>query len=470
MTATRRRFLHRSLHAAMGGVGLFGSLGTLQLVEAATRAAGGVPSDYKAMVCVFLFGGNDSFNMVVPCDNSHYGIYNATRPALAIPQAALLPLTPQPGGLPSDGGSYGLHPAMPELRDLFNAQQASILANVGTLIGPITQSEYQNHSRPVPPQLFSHDDQSHFWQTSRPDDISAAGWGGRIADLLHAANPGQDLPMTLSLAGQSVQQRGDVIDQYVMNPCSSDGSSCGVAGIDYLDVYQNELGAQSFQALMAPATQTHLFERAYADATRRSIATYTTLQGMLQTLPIWSVPFPNSSLGAQLRQVANLINVRGPGALDMRRQIFFVAQGGHDTHDNQLGTQAALLADLSASLHAFYQATVQMGIATDVTTFTASDFGRSLSTNGDGTDHGWGGHHFVMGGGVRGGHFFGQMPSLLQYGNPDDAGYGQIIPTTGVDQYAATLARWFGVDAAGLDTIFPSLALYPTQDLGFFVP
>jgi len=218
---------------------------------------------------------------------------------------------------------------------------------------------------------------------------------------------------------------------------------------------------------MAQGSQNHMFERAYAQATRRSIATYERLGTLLDTLPVWTTPFPQSSLGAQLRQVANLINVRGPAGLDMRRQIFFVSAGGYDTHDDQLGTHAAILADLSASLDAFYRATVQMGIANEVTTFTASDFGRTLSTNGDGTDHGWGGHHFVLGGAVHGGRFFGQMPSLAQTGNPNDAGYGQIIPTTGVDQYAATLASWFGVANGDLGTLFPRLGEYASSNLGF---
>ena len=471
MNVNRRRFLRRSVHAALGGASLYSGLGTLRLVEAATRASGAVLPDYKALVCVFLYGGNDSFNTVVPYDNTHYGIYNATRPAMALDQAAvaaqsLMPQATQmglPGGPPSDGGSYGLHPSMPELRALFNAQHASVVANVGTLIGPLTQAQYQNHTHPVPPQLFSHDDQSNFWQTSRPDDANASGWAGRIADLLYDANPTQQLPMTISLSGQNLFQRGSSIDQYVMG-------AYGVDSIAYLNEYQNQLGADTFNALMAQGTQAHMFERAYADATRRAIATYELLQQVLNPLPTWTSPFPNSYLGAQLRQVANLINVRGPGGLDMRRQIFFVAQGGYDTHDDQLATQTGLLADLSASLDAFYKATEQMGIASEVTTFTASDFGRTLSTNGDGTDHGWGGHHFVLGGAVRGGRFFGQMPSLLQNGNPDDAGYGQIIPTTGVDQYAATLARWFGVDNSGLNTIFPNLGEYATADLGFFAP
>lgn len=465
----RRAFLRRAIGSALGGAALYGPLGSLNLIAAAAQAAqGGTFSDYKALVCVFLYGGNDSFNTVVPHDPTRYAVYAATRPAMAIAQSevAAQALSPQPfaagapGGPASDGGSYGLHPSMPELRQLFNDQRMAVVANVGTLLGPITRAQYQAGSHPRPPQLFSHDDQANFWQTSRPDDANANGWGGRIADLLHAVNPNTQLPMTLSLSSQSLFQRGAAIDQYVVG-------ADAIESLAYLNVYQNEVGAQTFHALMAEGVQAHLFERAYAGATRRAIDTYQMLQQALDPLPVWAMSFPETALGRQLRQVANLIHARGPGALDMRRQLFFVSQGGYDTHDLQLATHAAILRDLSQSLAAFEAAMLQMGVADQVTAFTASDFGRTLSTNGDGTDHGWGGHHFVLGGAVRGGRFFGQMPSLAQNANADDAGYGQIIPTTSVDQYAATLAAWFGVNSSGLADIFPNLGLYSTPDLGF---
>lgn len=467
MNVNRREFLRRSIASALGGVSLYSALGNLKLVEAATK--GLVFNDYKALVCVFLHGGNDSFNTVIPYDAAHYDIYAATRPAMQVAQAGVQAnaLTPQPTHLPGDGGSYGLHPNMGALRQLFNDQRAAVVANVGPLLQPITKAQYQSNPGLAPPQLFSHDDQANFWQTSRPDDANADGWGGRVADLLHSGNPNQSLSMTMSLSEQSLFQRGSSVDQYVMKSCSTDGSSCGVDRIEYLGQYQNELGTEAFDALMAQDTQAHLFERAYADGTRRAIRNYQTLGSVLSPLPVWNVAFPQTSLGQQLRQVANLINVRN--ALDMRRQIFFVSQGGYDTHDDQAVLHPQLLADLSDSLDAFYQATAQMGagVRDGVTTFTASDFGRTLSTNGDGTDHGWGGHHFVLGGAVRGGRFFGTMPSLAQTGNPDDAGYGQLIPTTSTDQYAATLARWFGVAQGDLPTLFPRLSQFNTADLGF---
>jgi uncharacterized protein (DUF1501 family) len=468
MHFNRREFLRRSIYSALGGVGLYSALGNLQLVSAAARdgMGKGAPGQYQALVCVFLFGGNDSCNTIVPYSAPHYGIYQATRPAVALSQASIaaLALAPQPiapglpGGPPSDGASYGLHPSMPELRGLFNSQRAAVIGNVGTLLGPITQAQYQNGTHAAPPQLFSHDDQSNFWQTSRPDDVNANGWGGRIADLLHAGNSNQQLPMTISISGQNLFQRGATVDQYVM-------SSAGVPPIEYLEIYQNELGVEAFNALMAQGTQPHMFERGYANAMRRSIATYEMVNTALNAATPLATVFPNRNLGNQLRMVANMINVRA--ALGMQKQVFYVGLGGFDTHNDQLATQANILTDLSQSLKAFYDATVEMGLSESVTTFTASDFGRTLSTNSDGTDHGWGGHHFVVGGAVRGGRFFGAMNSLAQNGNPNDAGYGQIIPTTSVDQYAATLASWFGVGAGGIADIFPTLPQYATPNLGF---
>jgi uncharacterized protein (DUF1501 family) len=468
MNPNRRDFLRRSIASALGGASLYSALGNLQLVHAAANAAkGGVFADYKALVCVFLHGGNDSFNTIVPRDNTNYQVYSATRPAMLVPQDinGLRALNPLATHLPGDGGLYSLHPSMPELATLFNGGQAAVVANVGPLLEPLTKAQYQADTRRAPAQLFSHDDQANFWQTSRSDDANADGWGGRVADLLDAgANPNGQVSMTMSLGSQSLFQRGNTVDQYVMSPCYSDGF-CTVERIDYLGAYQNALGAQSFNALAAQGTQAHVFERAYANGTRRAIANYETLRAVLNPLPAWSTPFPLTGIGGQLRQVANLINVRN--TLGMKRQVFFVGLGGFDTHDEQIDIQTALLGQLSAAMHAFYQATVQMGIAANVTQFTASDFGRTLSTNGDGTDHGWGGHHFVLGGAVRGQRFYGRMPSLAKANNPDDAAYGQVIPTTSVDQYAATLATWFGVAPGDLDTLFPLLYRFPTSDLGF---
>lgn len=470
MNFDRRTFLRTSLSASLAGVACNSAFGQLQLLQAAGNLAPKVAAtDYRALVCVFLNGGNDSVNTLVPFDPEHYGIYAATRPVLALPQTeiaarALNPLARQdgrPGGAPSDGAQYGVHPAFAPMQHLFNTRRAAIIANVGTLLGPISKSEYRAGTSGIPPLLFSHDDQANAWQASVADQSESLGWGGRMVDLLHAGNPNPRMPMAISMSGQSLFHRGRSVDQYVMN-------AQGVRTLDYLNPlnpYQNEASQRAKHSLMASGIQTHMFERAVANATRRSISTYQLLEAAMRNLPHWEMPFPKTSLGAQLQQVANVISARQ--TLGLRRQVFYVSMGGFDTHDEQLLAHPALLASLSQALNSFYLATEQMGIAQQVTAFTASDFGRSLSSNGDGSDHGWGGHHFVVGGAVRGGRFYGKMPSLRQHDNPDDTGYGQLIPTTGVDPYSATLAAWFGIEQGPLRDIFPHLHRFPEADLGF---
>ncbi len=470
MHVDRRRFLRKSLAAALGGVALHSAFGNLRLISAAAAQRPYVFGDYKALVCVFLFGGNDSFNTVVPVGGQPRNDYLASRGGLAIPDAALHALNPVAGGGPA---GYGLHPAMPEMAQLFNAGKAAIVANVGGLLYPITQAEYQAQSVPVPPQLFSHSDQSVQWQTSRPDDASANGWGGRVADLLHEANSG-DVPMSISLGGNNPFQRGAIVNPYGIGTEGVERLNYSDGGPEswYLEG-DNSAGEAAFDALIEPGTQAHLLERAFAGATRRSIDNYRLIAAALGTPPAWDTPFPDpevNRLSAQLQMVARLIAVRG--ALGMSRQVFYVSVGGYDTHAAQLDEHDYLLGQLSQALHAFHAATVQLGVESGVTTFTASDFGRSLAVNSAGTDHGWGGHHFVLGGGVRGQRFYGALPSLAPNGNPDDTGYGQVIPTIAVDQYSATLARWFGVDAGGISDIFPNLGRFGAHgggDLGFLL-
>ncbi|UXI67224.1 DUF1501 domain-containing protein [Tahibacter amnicola] len=458
----RRDFLRRCVHATVGGVGLYSALGSMRLVSAATaHTNGGIFPDYKALVCVFLYGGNDSFNTIVPRDASHYATYAASRGSLAVPQGQLLALNPLADGLPGDGAQYGLHPSMSQLAGLFNTGRAAVMANVGPLLYPITKPQYQAQTVPVPPQLFSHDDQANFWQTARADNPNANGWGGRVADMLYSGNPNQNLSMLTSLSGEALFQRGETVNQYIM-------SSYGVEPIGYLDSWGNDDGVTAFNALMQSGTQAHVFERAYANKVTGAIANYEVIGSALNQVGNLTTAFPDTDLGRQLRMVARLIKARN--VFDMRRQIFFVAQGGYDTHGDQTAQHPALLEELSGALKAFYDATVELNVANNVTAFTASDFGRTLSINGDGTDHGWGGHQFVVGGAVRGQRFYGRMPSLAQNNNPDDAGYGQLIPTMAVDQYSATLARWFGLSETGITDIFPNVGRFSTSNLGFFNP
>jgi uncharacterized protein (DUF1501 family) len=476
MHVNRREFLRKSICAALGGAGLYSALGSLRLIGAA--AAAQRPSgfsDYKALVCIFMYGGNDSFNTVVPMSGQDQTNYLQSRGDLAL-TTGLQALTPASGGGPAN---YGLHPAMPEIANLFNTGKAAIVANVGSLLYPITQAEFQDGTVPTPAQLFSHDDQVNQWQTSRPDDANANGWGGRVADLLYTANQGQ-VPMSITLSGDNRFQRGAIVSQYSVGSwgasCAASGDpDCGPFSVETMS-YLGE-GPESwvnggldpdsvaaYNALIASGTQTHVLERAFADSATRTIANSTLINTALNGVTL-TTPFPDTDLGNQLAAVAMLIKVRA--ALGMSRQVYFVSVGNYDTHGTQLTDQNDNLTEFSQGVAAFYNATIELGIANSVTTFTSSDFGRSLAVNADGTDHGWGGHHFVIGGDVHGQRFYGTMPSLLQNDNPDDTGYGQIIPTQAVDQYAATIASWFGVDAGGVNDIFPNLGRFPSSNLGF---
>lgn len=484
MNFDRRRFLRRTVHAALGA-GVYSALGNLQLVQAAAQTNYSF-GDYKALICVFLYGGNDAFNMIVPTDAAHYTLYQAVRPKIALTQNTLLALaTPASGaGSPGDGGSYGLHPAMTDLQALFNqaASPAAVVANVGTLVRPVTKAQYQNGNVAVPPQLFSHNDQQAYWQSSPPSNAPVTGWGGRICDLLASANASQ-LPMLNSLSGEDAFMRGETGNNYIMNA----GDATAIDAPDSWDTDPNNLQS-AFDALRASGTQANALERTYAARVNHSIDTAAQINAAINatSMPAFEAFFPgisNDDLDRQLCTVAKMIwaaNNNVTGYTGQKRQVFFVSTGGFDTHDRQLSLQPALLGMLSKSLAGFYRALNSVGLASKATAFTASDFGRTLSCNEDGTDHGWGSHHIVVGGAVRGGKFYGDdlagsgaaaMPSLaLSESNPNDAGYGQIIPTTSVEQYSATLASWFGLGAGDLALVFPNLANFSVRNLGFLSP
>ncbi|WP_018973525.1 DUF1501 domain-containing protein [Rudaea cellulosilytica] len=481
MNFDRRKFLGHTARAALGA-SIYSAFGSLQLVRAAAQANYSF-SDYKALVCVFLYGGNDAFNMIVPTDATRYAQYKAVRPTIALAQNALLALN-APGsgaGSPGDGGNYGFHSAMPELQALFNQANSpvGVVANVGTLVRPVTKAQYQGGSVALPPQLFSHADQQAYWQSSPPSNAPSTGWGGRICDLLASANT-SSLPMLNSLAGEDAFIRGNTGNNYIMNP----DSAATIDAPDSWDDNANNLQA-AFDALRASGTQANTLERTYAAQMNHSINTAAQINSAINAtgMPAFESFFPNISggdLDRQLCTVAKLIwaaNNNIAGYTGQKRQVFFVSTGGFDTHDNELSVQSGLFALLSKSLAGFYKALNSAGLASTATAFTASDFGRTLSCNEDGTDHGWASHHLVVGGAVKGGKFYGDnlagsgtaaMPSLaLSAGNPNDAGYGQIIPTTSVDQYSATLASWFGLGASDLALLFPNLANFNVGNLGF---
>ncbi len=468
----RRRFLRTALCATASSAAFGSMFGKLSLAHAATAPHLLLGDDYRALVCVYLYGGNDSFNMVVPRDTSHYNTYAATRGPLALARNDLLALNPTVP--PSDGAQYGLHPRMGALRDLFESGRAAIVANTGPLLYPVTKAQYQSGSVAVPAQLASHSDQEVLWQLPQAETLGARlGWGGKLADIFFASNSNPILSMNVSLGGENVYQAGAQVSPYFM-------SSYGVEAMWPVGYPSSRRDA--FDALLAQS-HAHVFERAYVGKINRTRAVSAQVGAALDTLPenqspytafeaAWAnLPSPRDmpGIGRELRMIARMIALRS--TLQMTRQIFFVGVGGFDTHATQLVDHAELMEDLAIALKTFHDVigSASINLASKVTTFTASEFGRSLFVNGDGTDHAWGAHHVVVGGAVNGRRIYGTMPSLIGNSNtnPDDTGYGQIIPTQSVDQYAATLAKWYGLADSDRAIMFPNLARFPSPNLGF---
>jgi uncharacterized protein (DUF1501 family) len=445
---TRRTFIRQAACAALGTTGLINTIFDLRKLSAATSA---LASDYRALVCLFLYGGNDANNVVVPHDTNGYNAYAAARGALAIPQASLLPLTL------SGGRDFGFHPNLPELQTLFNQGKLALVSNVGTLVGPITRAQYLSGGAAVPPQLFSHSDQSVQWQTSWPDQPAKTGWAGRAADLLQSLNPNSKVSLTISIAGTNTFEVGNTVIPYQITPTGTIGLT-GISGSTNANIR-----FQAFKDLLAQP-HNNLFEQAYADTVSRSVADNDFITTALNGVPALTTVFPGTSLGQQLAMVAKMIGARSN--LSMQRQIFFVSVQGYDTHGDQLASQANLFTELSQGMKAFYDATIEMGVAQNVTAFTASDFGRTYTTNGGGSDHGWGSHQLVMGGAVVGGDLYGAFPTLAVNG-PDDTGQGRWIPTTSVDEFSATMATWFGLANSDLATVFPNIGRFAHPNLGF---
>lgn len=409
--------------------------------------------DYKALVCVFMFGGNDSYNMLVPRSNAEYAVYAASRQNMAVAQQDLLPIMP----LTSDGTDYGLHPSMAGVQGLFESGRAAFINNIGPLVEPTTKSDYFNQSVVLPPQLFSHNDQQDQWQTLKGATVSNTGWAGRVADLIRMNVANQQLATNVSLFGNSLLQSAEETVAYVMgNTGPLQFQGFGDAGI----FLEQRIAMEN----IINANYGTIYERGFADVQQRAIATADLVGDSLAGAPALNTVFPQSQLGNQLRTVAQMIAVRD--TMQMERQIFFVAAGGFDSHDDQVVNQPGLLGGVSDAMTAFYDATVELGVAESVTSFTQSDFARTLTSNGDGTDHAWGGVQFVIGDAVLGRDMYGSYPSLA-LDSDDDVGGGRMIPTTSADQYAATLARWFGVDDMDLGMVAPNIDNFALRDLGF---
>ncbi len=418
---------------------------------------GGPFSDYKALVCVFLFGGNDSFNLIVPRSNAEYNVYAQARQNLAVAQNDLLPITP---AIP-DVVEYGLHPSAGGLQTLFQSGAAAFVNNVGPLIEPTTKDQFFNRSVALPPQLFSHNDQQDQWQSLKGNAQSNTGWAGRMADLIRTSVAGQQMATNASLFGNNLLQSADETIAYVMGP----GGPLQFEGFptDPNDPFYEQRLA--FQRIL-DANYASIYERGFVDVQRRAIESADTVSAAIASAGNLQTVFPQSQLGQQLETVAKLIAVRDQ--LSMQRQIFFVAAGGFDSHDNQNQDQPGLLGGISDGIKAFYDATVELQLSDSVTTFTQSDFGRTLTSNGDGTDHAWGGNQLVVGDAVFGQRMYGSYP-LLQIDGPEDLGGGRMIPSTSADQFAATLAKWFGIDDADLPIVAPNIDNFVQRDLGFML-
>ena len=478
---TRRAFLRRAGQLAFTGAALPTALNLAAMGEAAAFNA----TDYKALVCVFLNGGNDYANTVVNYDPASYDLYstargggaNRTAGGIALAHAALGPTQLNPTIALPDGRQYALHPSMTGLAGLFNSGAAAVQLNVGPLVKPITRQQYHNSNRalyPLPPKLFSHNDQQSVWQSSQPEGATT-GWGGHLGDLALSANTSNRVLTCISVTGNTVFLSGDQALSYQV---STNGAV--KIGAVTSNVYNSSSVRAAIEQL-AVQSRTHALEHEYNLVTKRAVDAESTLSTALAARPANTAPFntfpTGNGLADQLKMVARLIAARDD--LGNRRQVFFVSMGGFDLHDNLVNGQTTLMGRLSEALTAFYNATATLGVADKVTTFTASDFGRTLTSNGDGSDHGWGSHHFMVGGAVKGKAFYGKAPPVSVGNSTVDAndqwhvGQGRLLPSTSVDQYAATMATWFGVQGAEMNGILPQIGNYGGGDyptnLGFMV-
>lgn len=435
----RRDFLRRT--ATLGAIAGTPFAGNLSLIGAAAAESA---TDHKALVCVFLDGGNDQSNTVVPYQGTDYNSYFTARPTLARSQSSLRALTP----LGYSGPRLSVPSEWSGLKSLFDQGQCALIANVGTLNQPTTLAQWKARSARFPAGLFSHSDQRGAWQTGVPDRPSQTGWLGRVGDLSAAAhNPNAAVSICVSLAGNNAMQNGLSTIQYQVSTVGP------VPLTTFITSAATTRTAQVLQQLLTEP-RGHLLQNAYTAVGARSISTNLLLDQALTGAQPITTRFPAGDLSEQLKMVARMLSARS--ALSQRRQIFFVSVGGFDFHDDLFARQSLRLKEVNDALVAFHAATVEMGISRQVTTFTASEFGRALQSNGRGCDHGWGAHHLVMGGAVAGNRVYGRFPTVALNG-PDDAGQGRLLPSTSVDEYAGALARWFGVPASMLSTVLPNL-------------
>jgi uncharacterized protein (DUF1501 family) len=459
INASRRAFLQRGSALAVAGVATPWAVNLAAMAEAAAATA----TDYKAIVCVFMYGGNDYGNTLVPYDSSNYNAYQQLRPSLAYQRASLTSTLLVPSAVPVDSAGvareFALAPELAALLPIFNAGKMGVLLNVGTLIQPTSKLQYSNKSVPLPPKLFSHNDQQSVWQSSSPEGATS-GWGGRMGDLFASGN-GNATFTCVNVSGNAVYLAGKQAVQYQITT----NGSVPLTGLQS-PLFGSSACSDALRSLVTQS-RTHLFENEYNRVSKRSIDADVVLSSALTSGPEIKTVFPaENSLGNQLKMVARMI--ASAPTLGAKRQVFFVSLGGFDNHDGLLTEHPVLLKTVADAMAAFYNATLELGVANQVTTFTASDFGRTLSGNNDGSDHGWGSMHFMLGGAVNGKRFYGTAPIVANNG-PDDVGQGRLLPTTSVDQYAATLGKWLGISDSELLSLLPNLANFSvgSRNLGF---
>ena len=455
ISQSRRAFLRTASSLSIAGTAGPFALNLAGIGAAAAQTA----SDYRALVCLFMYGANDHNNTVIPYDAASYASYLGVRANISRSMGDLLPLTP---ATPLSGANAGRQFALPKemaaLKTLWDGGKMAIMANVGPLIVPTTKAQYTNLSVPLPPKLFSHNDQQSVWQASAPEGAKI-GWGGRMGDLMVSQNANSIFTCN-SISGSAVFVSGQATVAYQL----------GTAGPTAISSISGSLfGSSTASGIMTTLITSggsNVFTQDLAETAQRSIDANAKLSAALLTAPDFPLPaeLATSSLGAQLRVVARMIASRSQ--LGAKRQVFFVSLGGFDTHDDQLANQPGLQAQVANALAYFYNTTVAMGVADQVTAFTGSDFGRTLTSNGDGSDHGWGSHHFVVGGAVKGQNYYGTFP-VMGLNNNDEVGSGRLLPTTSVDQFAATLARWFGVSASDMSLVLPNIGNFASANVGF---
>lgn len=440
-TVSRRNFL--------GMTASFGALAALSNFSALSADAQ-TPGDYKALVCIFLFGGNDGHNTVVPLASGEYAAYQNLRGGMGLNPNEILAIS-------SNGAPYGLHYALPELRNIYNQGKMAIVANVGNLVRPTTRTDLGQ----VPTQLFSHSDQVSQMQSGAPDGSLGTGWGGRTSDIMQPSNAGTNFPPSISFNGSSLFSNGAQVQSASLQPGNDLSQSA-------MDVWPPAHAAARQTAQTEIVNAFSSFN--LAGSANKVVADANNLSAILRNAGNGGIttPFPSTSIGRQLKEAARLIAIRG--SVGISRQVFFCGLGGFDTHGSQSYTQWDLLVQISQALGAFYAATGELGVADKVTAFTASDFGRTLQPSGSGTDHGWGSHHLVVGGAVRGGSIYGAFPSMSINAPHFLDNRGILVPTSALAQYGATLAKWFGVTDSDLNAVFPVLPNFGVRDLGFMTP